>query len=261
VISPYLRKETRAGLFVIMTAGMASSSGSVLVLYATILSAQVPNALGLLIAASIISAPAAVAVAFIMLPPTKAELAQAAEPTDVEIEGRREGENAMAAVARGTLDGIQLWLNVMAMLLVLVALVFMVNVIIAFVTPDVAGGPLTLQRVFGWIMSPLAWLLGIPWSEATTAGALLGTKTVLNEVIAYDELTKLPEGALSARSQLIMIFALCGFANFASLGTMIGGLAAMVPERRNDIAALAPKTIISGTLATCIAGAVVGILN
>jgi len=261
VISPYLRKETRAGLFVIMTAGMASSSGSVLVLYATILSAQVPNALGLLIAASIISAPAAVAVAFIMLPPTKAELAHAAEPTDVEIEGRREGENAMAAVARGTLDGIQLWLNVMAMLLVLVALVFMVNAIIAFVTPDVAGGPLTLQRVFGWIMSPLAWLLGIPWNEATTAGSLLGTKTVLNEVIAYDELTKLPEGALSPRSQLIMIFALCGFANFASLGTMIGGLAAMVPERRNDIAALAPKTIISGTLATCIAGAVVGILN
>jgi CNT family concentrative nucleoside transporter len=261
VISPYLRKESRAGLFVIMTAGMASSSGSVLVLYATILSGSIPNALGQLIAASIISAPAAVAVAFIMYPPDRKELKTATDPADVEIEGRREGENSMAAIARGTLDGIQLWLNVMAMLLVLVALVFMVNVIIAFVTPDVAGGPLTLQRVFGWIMSPLAWLLGIPWSEATTAGALLGTKTVLNEVIAYDELTKLPEGALSARSQLIMTYALCGFANFASLGTMIGGLAAMVPERRNDIAALAPKTVISGTLATCIAGAIVGILN
>ncbi len=261
VVRPYLRRETRAGLFVIMTAGMASSSGSVLVLYATILSNAIPNALGQLIAASIISAPSAVAVAFLMMPPDEAELKQNTDPGDVAIEGRREGENAMAAIARGTLDGIQLWLNVMCMILVLVALVYMVNTTINAVTPDIGGAPLTLQRIFGWVMAPLAWLLGIPWSEAVTAGGLLGTKTVLNEVIAYDEMIRLPDGTISPRTEMIMLYALCGFANFASLGTMIGGLAAMVPERRNDIAALAPKTLISGTLATCIAGAIVGVLT
>ncbi len=261
VVRPYLRRETRAGLFVIMTAGMASSSGSVLVLYATILSNAIPNALGQLIAASIISAPSAVAVAFLMMPPDEFELKQNTDPGDVTIEGRRDGENAMAAIARGTLDGIQLWLNVMCMILVLVALVYMVNATINAVTPDIGGAPLTMQRIFGWVMAPLAWLLGIPWNEAVTAGGLLGTKTVLNEVIAYDEMIRLPEGTISPRTEMIMLYALCGFANFASLGTMIGGLAAMVPERRNDIAALAPKTLISGTLATCIAGAIVGILT
>jgi CNT family concentrative nucleoside transporter len=127
--------------------------------------------------------------------------------------------------------------------------------------PDVAGAPLTLQRLFGWAMAPLAWALGIPWDEIAPAGQLLGTKTVLNELIAYIEMSRLPEGALSERSLLIMTYALCGFANFSSIGILIGGLTVMVPERKAEIIELAPKALISGTLATCLTGAVVGVLT
>ena len=170
------------------------------------------------------------------------------------------GDNMMAVITRGTIDGVQILINVIAMLIVLVALVTLANNIIGAL-PDVGGAPLTLQRIFGWAMSPIAWLLGIPWSEAPTAGALLGTKAVLNELIAYTDLSKLPAGSLSDRSRLIMTYALCGFANFSSIGITIGGLTAMAPERRADIVSLAPRTLVSGTLATCMSGAVVGMLS
>jgi CNT family concentrative nucleoside transporter len=163
------------------------------------------------------------------------------------------------AVTRGTVDGVQLLINIVAMLLVLVALVSLANQILSLL-PEVAGGPVTLQRVLGILMAPLVWIMGIPWSEATAAGALMGTKTVLNELLAYIDLAKLPAGTLSPRSNLMMTYALCGFANFGSLGIMIGGLATMAPERRDEIVSLGGKTIISGTLATCVAGSVVGIL-
>ncbi len=260
VIRPYLRRESLSGLFVIMTAGMASTSGSVLVLYATLLESIIPNPLGQLITASIMSAPAGVVVAYIMIPPDPATFKLPPEPSDV-LMGDFAGENAMSAIARGTLEGTQLWLNVISMLIVLVAFVYMVNGIIGSVVPDIAGAPVTMQRIFGWVMSPLAWLLGVPWSEAPAVGALLGTKTVLNELIAYAEMAKLPAGALSERSRLITSYALCGFANFAALGIMIGGIAAMVPERRNDVVKLAPRTLISGTLATCMTAAIVGMLS
>jgi CNT family concentrative nucleoside transporter len=167
--------------------------------------------------------------------------------------------SSMDAVTRGTVDGVSLLLNIVAMLVVLVALVSLANQVVGLL-PDVAGAPLSLQRVLGWLMAPLVWIMGIPWSEATTAGALMGTKTVLNELIAYIDLAKLPEGALEPRSRLVMTYALCGFANFGSLGIMIGGLATMAPERRAEIVSLGTRTIVSGTLATCIAGAVVGVL-
>jgi CNT family concentrative nucleoside transporter len=173
---------------------------------------------------------------------------------------RQPGDNMMSVITRGTLEGAQLVINVVAMMIVLVALVSLVNQIIGLL-PDMAGTPLTLQRVFGWLMSPLAWMTGIPWSEAPTAGALLGTKTALNELIAYSDLSQLPPEALSPRSRLIMSYALAGFANFGSLGIMIGGLSAMVPERRDEIVQLAPKALISGTLATCMSGAMVGLLT
>lgn len=260
VIRPYLRRESLSGLFVIMTAGMASTSGSVLVLYATLLESVIPNPLGQLITASIMSAPAGVVIAYIMIPPDPATFKLPPEPSDV-LMGEYAGENAMSAIARGTLEGTQLWLNVISMLIVLVAFVYMVNGIIAAVVPDFLGAPVTMQRIFGWVMSPMAWLLGIPWSEAPAAGALLGTKTVLNELIAYAEMAKMPPEALSTRSRLIISYALCGFANFAALGIMIGGIAAMVPERRNDVVKLAPRTLISGTLATCMTAAIVGMLS
>jgi CNT family concentrative nucleoside transporter len=130
----------------------------------------------------------------------------------------------------------------------------------AAVLPDVSGAPLSIERIFTWIFAPVAYAMGIPWAEAGTAGALLGTKTALNELLAYLALSQLPPDALSPRSELILTYALCGFANFGSLGIMLGGLTAMVPERRADLVRLAPRSLISGTLATCLTGATVGIL-
>jgi CNT family concentrative nucleoside transporter len=166
----------------------------------------------------------------------------------------------MDAIVRGTVAGLELLLNICAMLIVLVALVHLANAIIG-VLPAVAGAPITLQRLLGIAMAPVCWLLGIPWSEAVTAGSLMGIKTVLNELIAYVELSKLPADALDPRSRLIMLYALCGFANFGSLGIMIAGLATMAPERRDDVLSLGLKSIVSGTIATCLMGAIVGVLT
>ena len=257
VVRPYLRSESRAALFVIMTAGMATVSGTVMVLYATFLKDVVPNALGQILTASIINAPAAIVAAFLMIPEDPAR--SHAPDSATQISGGEPGDGVMSVIARGTTDGVMLVINVIAMLIVLVALVSLANSIIGLL-PDVAGAPLTLQRIGGWLMAPVAFCLGLPLSEVLTGGALLGTKAVLNELIAYIDMSRLPEDALSQRSRLIMTYALCGFANFSSIGIMIGGLGAMVPERRKEIIELAPKTLISGTLATCLTGAVVGVL-
>jgi CNT family concentrative nucleoside transporter len=171
------------------------------------------------------------------------------------------GGETMDAIVRGTAAGLELLLNICAMLIVLVALVHLANAIIAGILPEMAGTPITLQRLLGYAMAPVCWLMGIPWAEATTAGALMGVKTVLNELIAYVELSKLPPEALDARSRLIMLYAMCGFANFGSLGIMIAGLSTMAPERRDDVLSLGPKSILSGTIATCLMAAIVGVLT
>ena len=181
------------------------------------------------------------------------------ERPDDRAEIRHDYGGTMDAITRGTLDAIPLFLNIIAMLVVLVALVTIANQLLGLL-PDTAGEPLTLQRLLGWVMAPVVWLIGIPWAEAHTAGALMGIKTILNELLAYLELTGLPEGTLSERSRLIMTYALCGFANFGSLGIMIGGLGAMAPERRREIVGLGMKSILAGTLATLMTGAVVGML-
>jgi len=242
---------SRGELFILMTCGMATVAGTVMALYASVLSKVIPHALGHILTASIISTPAAIAISVLMVPgkasTTEGKLAYQA------------ATSSMDAVTRGTVDGAQLLVNIVAMLLVLVSLVSLANQVLALL-PGVAGAPVTLQRLFGVALAPLVWIMGIPWAEATTAGALMGTKTVLNELLAYVDLAKLPESALSPRSRLMMTYALCGFANFGSLGIMIGGLATMAPERREEIVSLGGKTILSGTLATCVAGSVVGIL-
>ena len=166
----------------------------------------------------------------------------------------------MDAITRGTVDGLQLLLNILAMLIVMVALVALVNIMLAAL-PDLWGTPMTLQRFFGWAFSPVVWCMGIPWSEAQVAGQLMGTKTILNEFIAYINLSQLPEGTLSPRSSLIMVYALCGFANLGSVGILIGGLTALAPSRRSDIVKLGTRAIVSGTLATCMTGAVIGIIT
>ncbi|MBL8643818.1 MAG: nucleoside:proton symporter [Rhodospirillaceae bacterium] len=258
VVRPYLRTESRASLFVIMTAGLATVSGTVMVLYAMFLKDIVPNALGQILTASIINAPAAIIAAFIMIPEDPAHIDTGVDGTGL-IGTNDPDDNMMAVITRGTTDGIQLVINIIAMLIVFVALVSLANQLIGLL-PDVAGEPLSLQRIFGWLMAPVAWCLGLPISEIAAGGALLGTKTVLNELIAYIEMSKLAPGTLSERSALILTYALCGFANFSSIGITIGGLGAMIPERRKEIVELAPKALISGTLATCMTGAVVGIL-
>jgi len=252
LVKPYLGSMSRGELFILMSCGMATVAGTVMALYASILLNTIPGALGHILIASIISTPAAIAISVLMVPPD-------APATEGKLVSQT-ATSSMDAVTRGTLDGVQLLINIVAMLVVLVALVSLANQILGLL-PDVAGAPVTLQRVLGIAMAPLVWIMGIPWSEATTAGALMGTKTVLNELLAYIDLARLPADALSERSRLMMTYALCGFANFGSLGIMIGGLATMAPERRDEIVSLGGKTIVSGTLATCIAGSVVGILH
>jgi CNT family concentrative nucleoside transporter len=166
----------------------------------------------------------------------------------------------MDAVVKGTLDGLHLLLNIIAMLVVMVALVYLANQLIGLF-PDVADKPLTLQRILGFIMAPVVWLFGIPWSQAQTAGYLMGTKTILNELLAFLDMAKLPAEALDPRSRLVMTYALSSFANFGSLGILIGGLGSLAPERRDEVVALGIKALIAGTLATCMTGAVIGIFS
>jgi CNT family concentrative nucleoside transporter len=252
VVRPYLKALSRGELFIVMSCGMAGIAGTVMVLYAAILAPVLPGAMGHILSASIISAPAAILVAAIMVPPRGA-------PTSGQLVPAQQASSSMDAITRGTLDGLALLLSVAAMLIVLIALVTLVNLALGLL-PHPDGAALTLQRLLGWLMAPLVWLAGIPWNEAPTAGALMGTKTALNEFIAYVELAGLPAEALGPRSRLIMTYCLCGFANFGSLGILIGGLATMVPERREEIVALGLRSIISGTLATLMTGAVVGML-
>ncbi len=252
VIRPYLAKVSRGELFIIMVGGMASIAGTVLFLYASILGAAVPDAVAHLLIASILSAPAAIVVSVVMVPAEGA-------PTGGRLDIKSEASSSMDAITRGALDGAALLINIVAMLLVLVALVTLVNLGLGLL-PDAAAAPLTLQRMLGWLLAPLAWLCGVPWSEARAGGALLGTKTIINELVAYLELMKLPPEALSPRSRLLMTYALCGFANFGSLGIMIGGLASMCPERRAEVVGLGMKSIVAGMLSTCLTAAVVGLL-
>ena len=251
VVKPYIRSMSRGELFILMSCGMATVAGTVMALYASILSKVIPDALGHILIASIVSTPAAIAVSVLMVPSD----ARATEGKLVP----QAATSSMDAVTRGTVDGVQLLVNIVAMLVVLVALVSLANQILGLL-PNVGAAPVTLQRALGIVMAPLVWIMGIPWPEAVTAGALMGTKTVLNELLAYIDLAKLPDHALSERSRLMMTYAMCGFANFGSLGIMIGGLATMAPERRDEIVSLGGKTMVSGTLATCVAGSVVGVL-
>jgi CNT family concentrative nucleoside transporter len=243
----------RGELFALMSCGMAGIAGTVMVLYASLLGPVIPDALGNILMAAVISTPAALAIAALMVPfrpdpAAAAELAIDDPPV-----------SSMDAVAKGTRDGIVFLLNIVASLVVMVALVSLVNSLLGLL-PAVEGEAITLQRLFAYMFQPVMWLIGIPGEDTAAAATLMGTKTVLNEFIAYVDLSKLSSNALSDRSRLIMTYAMCGFANFGSLGILIGGMGAMVPERRAEIVSLGLRSILSGTLATCMSGAVVGLL-
>ena len=252
-IRPYLDRMTRSELFSVMTCGMANVAGTVMALYASILGSRVPNAMGHILVASLLSLPASITIARIMIPET-------GEATAGEMTAPETATSSMDAVTKGTLEGVHLMVNIIGMLIVLVALVTLVNLIFGLF-PDVAGSPVSLQRLAGLVMAPVCWLMGVPWSEASAAGALMGTKTVLNELIAYLDMSRLPAGTLSPRSLLIMTYALCGFANPGSLGIMIGGMSTMAPGRRTEIVELGLRSIVSGTLTSCMIGSIVGVIG
>jgi len=255
-IRPYLAQLSRSELFVVMTGGMAGVAGTVFALYATILGPVIPDAAGHILVASVLGAPAAILISQIMVP----DIVDRKTVGDLEASVDQIATSTMDAIVKGTAAGLELLLNIVAMLIVLVALVHLANQILSLL-PDMAGGPISLQRLLGYVMAPVCWLMGVPWSEAFTAGSLMGIKTILNEFIAYLQLAALPADALTPRSRVIMLYAMCGFANFGSLGIMIGGLATMAPSRRADIVSLGVKSIVSGTLTTCLLGAIVGVLE
>ncbi len=252
-IRPYLGRMTRSELFSVMTCGMANIAGTVMALYAALIGAAVPGALGHILIASIISLPASITIAKIMIPETGA-------PTGGEMTAAEAAASPMDAVTKGTLQGVELLLNIIAMLVVLVALVTLANLALGFL-PEVFEKPVTLQGVMGIIMAPVCWLMGVPWGEAAVAGALMGTKTVFNELIAYIDMGRLPAGTLSPRSLLIMTYGMCGFANPGSLGIMVGGMGTMAPERRPEIVDLGLRSLVSGTLSSCTLGCVIGLIG
>ncbi|MED5548932.1 MAG: nucleoside transporter C-terminal domain-containing protein [Pseudomonadota bacterium] len=254
LIRPRLPEMTRPDLFLIMTVGFSTVAGSVMALYVSQLSGVIDGAAGHIFTASLISVPAAVLLSRLMMPaePVSEEALQKEKiPTPIY-------HSSMDALTTGVSDGIRLYFNIIFMLLVFTALVALVNVLLGLF-PDVFGAPLSADRILGWVFAPVVWLAGIPWSEATQAGSLMGLKTALNEVYAYDQLSRVG-GELSERTRLIMTYALCGFANFSSVGILTGGLVAIAPSRREDILQLAPRALISGTLATLMTGAAVGAL-
>ena len=252
LIKPYIKGMTRSEIFILMTAGFATIAGSVLVIYTTFLDGVMSNPLAQLLTASIIAAPAAVAMALTMVPETDEENDHAQEP-DFEY------NSTMDAFATGAADGLQIVLNIATMLIAALALLWLVNAGLG-VFPDVAGEPLSIQRILGWIFAPLMYMIGVPWQEASLSGSLMGIKTVLTEFVAFIELGNIPEDGMDPRTRIITAHAICGFANFGSIGILIGGLNIISPERRATFLELAWKTLIAGTLATCLSGAVVGAL-
>lgn len=250
LIRPYLSKLGRGELFAVMTAGMATIAGTMLALEAAVIGDVVPNAVGHLLSASLISLPAVVYISHLLVPNTGAI-------TTGKARIERDGISVVDVVAKTTQTGLQVFLSVVAMLIVVVALVNLVNMILG-VLPNFFGAPVSVERLLGYAMAPLVWLIGIPWSEALQAGQLMGVKTVLTELIAYIQLGQLPADALSPRSAVIMTYALCGFASFMSVGIMVTGLVVMVPERREEIVSLGIKSLVAGTLVTSTTACIVG---
>ena len=250
LIRPYLLGMKRGELFAVMSCGMAGIAGTVMVIYSTILGPVIPNALGTIIVASVISTPAALALSALMIP-----FAPATEATPVSV-SREPTLSSLDALVRGTSDGIGPLVGITTTLLVAVALVSLVNQMLGLLP----GAP-SLESLFALPFRPVLWLIGVPWAETDAAGLLMGTKTVLNEFVSYLQLAHLAPGALSDRTKVIMTYAMCGFANFGSVGIMVGGMSAMIPERRQEIVILATRSIVSGTMATCMSGALAGVLN
>ncbi len=251
LVKPYLEKASESDFFIIMTSGMATIAGTVMLLYATFLNGIIPDPLGNLIIASILNAPAAIILARLIVPPKPSEISEHTDLGQIY-------DSPMDALTRGTADGMSLLLNITGMVIVVVALVSLINMVLGLIPFQTS--PLTLQSILGLFMAPLAWLLGIPWAEAKIAGEILGTKVALNEFLAYLSMSQLQTPLLSDSSRLILTYALCGFANFQGLAIMLAGLSAMVPNRRKDILGLGLKSILAGFLSSCLTACLVGFI-
>ncbi|MEM9668762.1 MAG: nucleoside transporter C-terminal domain-containing protein [Pseudomonadota bacterium] len=252
LVKPYIKGMTRSELFILMTAGFSTVAGSVLVLYSVFLQGALANPLAQLLTASIIAAPAAVALALTMIPETEADEERVSEP-DFEY------QSTMDAFATGATDGLKIVANIVTMLIAAFALLFLVNSALGAL-PDVGGAPLSLERALGWIFAPLMYMVGVPMDEAARSGSLIGVKTVLTEFVAFLQLAEVPVEEMSPRTRMITAHAINGFANFGSIGILIGGLSIIEPARRDTFLNLAWKTLLAGTLATCMSGAVVAAL-
>lgn len=253
VVRGYLQRMSRAELFTVMVLAMSTVSGAILVLYAQTLSGVVPNAVGHMISASLISLPAAILIARLMVP-------GAGDTATAQGESELEYDSSIDAITRGTLDGVQLFLAVIGVIIVVFALVNLVDQMLA-ILPMVDGEAISLKRTLGWLFAPVMWMLGVPWEDAPAAGALMGTKSILNEYVAYLDLAAMPVETFDPRSRLIVIYALCGFANLASVGLLVGTIGTLAPTRRAEVAALGMKSWVAGNCASAMTGAVIGLVT
>ncbi len=256
VVRAYFDRMTRAELFQVMVLAMATISGAILILYATTLRATVPDAVGHMISASLISLPAALLIARLMVPGSADDAKTAVEKDEPGLKY----ESSIDAIVKGTMDGMALFLAVIAVIIVVFALVALADQALALL-PMIDGEALSLKRLMGWVFAPFMWLLGVPWAEAQAAGGLMGTKAILNEYVAYLELAALPDGTFGPRSLLIVTYALCGVANLASVGLLVSTIGTLCPERRAEAAGLGMKSWLAGNLATAMTGAWIGLVS
>ena len=255
LIRPYLSKMSKKELLILMTAGMSTVSGSIMIALVSMLQPQFPevNLIQHLVSASILSIPAAIMYANIMMPSSE-------EVTNFDGDAvPKVYDSSMDAVTRGTRDGLEICLNVGAILIAFIALVSLLNSILGIVGGWVGFSNLSLQLILGYIFFPIVWLMGVPFEETLASAELLGLKTALNEFVAYGALANIDPGVLSDRSKLITLYGLCGFANFSSIGILVSGIGAMAPERKNDLIKVSIKALIGATLASCMTGLVIGI--
>ena len=254
LVRPYLSKMSEKELLILMTAGMSTVSGSIMIALVSMLAPQFPdlNLIQHLVSASILSIPAAIMYANIMIP--------SAEVTNFDGNSvPKVYDSSMDAITRGTRDGLDICLNVGAILIAFIALVSLLNSLLAIFGGWIGISDLSLQLILGYIFFPIVWLMGVPLSETLASAELLGLKTALNEFVAYGALANLEPDVLSERSKLITLYALCGFANFSSVGILVSGISAMAPERKNDLIKVSLKALVGATLASCMTGLVIGI--
>lgn len=254
LLRPYLARMTRGELFALMSCGMAGVAGTVMIIYSQFLDALIPNALGNILVASVISTPAALSLASLMIPS-----GSSTDEKQTHLTMESQPQSALDALVKGTAAGIPVLIGIVATLVVSIAIVALINHALALL-PLGSNGPITLQQIFSYMFMPVLWLMGIPGQELHAAAHLMATKTVLNEFVAYQTFATLPADTFEPRSRLILSYALCGFANFGSAGIMIGSLSIMLPERAAEVSRLGMFSIVSGTMATCMSGALIGVL-